>query len=223
MFGGCRADESADPEQGVGGEPVTPRMVEPLDCRDQTDATFLKQFGVGKPATRGKLSTDHADETQIGLDESLPRRRPLVFEKSQLLICGISEAGARYSRLSRQQSRLDSGLQLEHLGMGQQGFGRDIIESRGHAHTLRQSLPPATPTRGKSVDNSPCERRQSRAAQSVLGADAAGVQRLAACLQHHQLGKHLVVLVLFLNRVRTLQARLQRCDGTHHGEELESG
>jgi hypothetical protein len=38
MFGGSRAYEGADPEQGVGGEPVTPRMVEPLDGCDQTDA-----------------------------------------------------------------------------------------------------------------------------------------------------------------------------------------
>ena len=31
MFGGSRAYEGTDPEQGVGGESVTPRMVEPLD------------------------------------------------------------------------------------------------------------------------------------------------------------------------------------------------
>jgi hypothetical protein len=37
----------------------------------------------------------------------------------------------------------------------QQGFGTDIVESLGHAHTLRQSLPLTTPTHGKSVDNQP--------------------------------------------------------------------
>ena len=99
----------------------------------KTDASFLKQFGVGKPATCRKLSTDHADETQIGLDESLPRRHSLGFEKSQLLICRISETGARYPRLSRQQSCFDRVLQLKHLSMRQQGFGGEIVESLGHA------------------------------------------------------------------------------------------
>jgi hypothetical protein len=38
MFGGGRAYERTDPEQGIRGEPVSPRMIEPLDSRDQTDA-----------------------------------------------------------------------------------------------------------------------------------------------------------------------------------------
>jgi hypothetical protein len=38
MFGGRRAYEGTDPEQGVRGEPVPPRMIEPLDSGDQTDA-----------------------------------------------------------------------------------------------------------------------------------------------------------------------------------------
>jgi hypothetical protein len=112
----------------------------------KTDASFLKQFGVGEPGTCRKLSADHPDETQVGVDESLPCRSPLAFEESQLLICRIGEAGARYSRLSRQQACLDRELQLDNLGMGQQGFGRDTVESLGHAHTLRQSLPLATPS-----------------------------------------------------------------------------
>jgi hypothetical protein len=40
---------------------------------------------------------------------------------------------------------------------------------------------------------------------SVFGPNAAGVQCLTACLQYHQLRKHLVVLVLFLDWIRTLQ------------------
>jgi hypothetical protein len=99
----------------------------------KTDASFLKQLRVGKPATCRRLSTDHPDETQIGLDESLPRRRPLVFEESQLLICRISEPGARYSRLSCEQSCFHRALELKHLGMRQEGLGRDIVESLGHA------------------------------------------------------------------------------------------
>ena len=59
----------------------------------KTDASFLKQFGIGKLATCRKLTTDHPDETQVRLDESLPRQGPLVFEESQLLICRISKAG----------------------------------------------------------------------------------------------------------------------------------
>jgi hypothetical protein len=40
MFGGGRADEGTDPEQGVSGEPVTSRMVESLDSCDQLDAAL---------------------------------------------------------------------------------------------------------------------------------------------------------------------------------------
>ena len=40
MFGGGRAYERTDPEQGIRGEPVSPRMIEPLDSRDQLDAAL---------------------------------------------------------------------------------------------------------------------------------------------------------------------------------------
>jgi hypothetical protein len=121
----------------------------------KTDAAFLKQFGIGKLATCRKLATDHPDKTQVGLDESLPRQRSLAFEESQLLICRISETGARYSRFLREQPCFDRALELDNLGVRQQGFRTDIVESLGHAHTLRQSLPLTTPTHGKSVDNQP--------------------------------------------------------------------
>ena len=99
----------------------------------KTDASFLKQFGIGKLAPCRKLATDHPDETQVGLDEPLPRRGPLAFEEYQLLICRISETGTRYSSLSRQQACLDHTLQLDNLGMRQQGFGGNIVEDLGHA------------------------------------------------------------------------------------------
>ena len=99
----------------------------------KADASFLKQFGIGELAPCRKLATDHPDETQVRLDESLPRQGPLVFEESQLLICRISETGARYSCLPCQQACFDRALQLDNLGIRQQGFGRDIVESLGHA------------------------------------------------------------------------------------------
>jgi hypothetical protein len=99
----------------------------------KTDATFLKQFGIGKLAPCRKLATDHPDKTQVGLDEPLPRERPLVFEESQFLICRISETPARRSRISRQQACLDRALQLDYLGMRQGGFSEDSVESLGHA------------------------------------------------------------------------------------------
>jgi hypothetical protein len=68
----------------------------------KTHASFLKEFGSWKSATHCKLSTDHPDKTQVRLDESLPGQGSLVFEQSQLHICGISETGARFSRLSCQ-------------------------------------------------------------------------------------------------------------------------
>jgi hypothetical protein len=71
------------------------------------------------------------------LNESLPCRGSLVFEQSQFHICGISETGARFSRLSCQQASLDRALQLDNLGMGQLRFSRDIVVSLGHAHTVR--------------------------------------------------------------------------------------
>ena len=47
------------------------------------------------------------------------------------------------------------------------------------------------------------------------------MQCLAARLEDHQLGEHLVVLVLLLDRVGALQLGLERGDRTHHGEQLE--
>jgi len=47
------------------------------------------------------------------------------------------------------------------------------------------------------------------------------MQSLAARLEDHQLGEHLVVLVLLLDRVGALQLGLERGNRTHHGEQLE--
>ena len=94
MFGCSCTYERPNPEQGVGGEPVSSRMVEPLDSCDQPDASFLEQFRIGKLATRRKLSTDHPYKPHVGSDESLPCQRSLVFEQSQLLIRRIGETGA---------------------------------------------------------------------------------------------------------------------------------
>jgi hypothetical protein len=80
------------------------------------------------------------------------------------------------------------------------------------ATVFRSSLP-----RSSARDSD--ARRAARI--SVFGADAAGMQGLTSRLQHHQLRKHLVVLVLFLNRVRTLQPGLQRSDGTDDCEQLK--
>jgi hypothetical protein len=40
MLGGSCAYEGTDPVQGIGGKPVTPRMVEPLNGCDQLDAAL---------------------------------------------------------------------------------------------------------------------------------------------------------------------------------------
>jgi hypothetical protein len=109
--------------------------------------------------------------------------------------------------------------------------------------TVQQVLPLATPRRSKSVDNwaspapveiattGPGHRLKKRTGwcrypshgASVFGANAAGVQRLAPRLEHDQLGEHLVVFVLLLNRVRTLQFGFQCRDRPHHREQLKSG
>jgi hypothetical protein len=47
------------------------------------------------------------------------------------------------------------------------------------------------------------------------------MQCLTARLEDHQLGEHLVVFVLLLDRVGALQLGLERGDRTHHGEQLE--
>ena len=129
------------------------------------------------------------------MDESLPCRGSLVFEQSQFHICGISETGARFSRLSCQQASLDRALQLDKLGMGQLRFSRDIVVSLGHAHTVRPPMPLATPTYDKSVDksfaSSLCKahprRRPAQPAYSILCADTAGMQSFTASFQYHQL------------------------------------
>jgi hypothetical protein len=179
----------------------------------KTDASFLKQFGIRKLAPRRKLPADHPHEAQVGLDEPLPRQRPVVFQESQFLVCRIGETDTRYSRLSRQQARLDGTLQLDNLGVCQQGFGRDIVESLGHApHSA------AVATAGNTYSRQICGQPATIGARLIFSADAAGMQRLTACLEHHQLREHLVVFVRLLNWVRTLQPRLQCRDGTHHGQ-----
>jgi hypothetical protein len=116
------------------------------------DASLLEQFRISELATRSKLSADQTDKPQVGSDESLPRQRSLLFEKSQLLVARVCEAGARYSRVACQQASLYGTLQLDNFGVCQQRFiGR--IENFGHADTLRQPVPLATPGNPKSVDN----------------------------------------------------------------------
>jgi len=122
----------------------------------KTEASLLKQLCFRKLATRRKLSTDHSDQTQVGLDESLPGQRSLVFEQDQFLLCGIGKASARQSRSFGQQSGLDYALQLDKLNVGQQWFVGDVVVSLDHAHTVRQMSPLATPTNSKSVDKLLC-------------------------------------------------------------------
>ena len=64
----------------------------------------------------------------------------------------ISETGARYPRLSRQQSCFDRTLQLKHLSMRQQGFGREIVESLGHARHSEAVTTAGNTYSRKSVD-----------------------------------------------------------------------
>jgi hypothetical protein len=84
----------------------------------KTEASLLKQVGIGKLATRRELPPDHPDETQVGLDESLPRRRSLIFEQSQFLLGRVGKARTRQSRISRQQAGLDRALELDKLSGG---------------------------------------------------------------------------------------------------------
>jgi hypothetical protein len=102
-------------------------------------------------ATRGKLSADQTDKPQVGSDESLPSQRSLLFEKPQLLVGRVCEAGARGSRITCQKASLYGALEFDNFGVCQQWFiGR--IENFGHADTLRQPVPLATPSNPKSVD-----------------------------------------------------------------------
>jgi hypothetical protein len=121
-------------------------------------ASFLKQLGIGKLATGRKLSTDHPDETQIGLDEPLPGQRSLIFEQSQFLLGRIGKAHTRQWCISRQQAGLDDALELDKLGRGQLVFVGNIVVGINHAHTVRQRPQLATPSSPKSVDNLSCPR-----------------------------------------------------------------
>ncbi len=111
----------------------------------KTEASLLEQLGGWKLATRRKLPADHANETQVGLDESLPGQRSLIFEQSQFLFGRIGKAPTRQSRISRQQARLDDPLELDKLGGGQLGFVGNVVMGLEHAHTVRQPPPLATP------------------------------------------------------------------------------
>jgi hypothetical protein len=46
----------------------------------KADAALLKQFRIGKPAPRCVLPTDHADEPEVGSNESFPSLLSMVFE-----------------------------------------------------------------------------------------------------------------------------------------------
>jgi hypothetical protein len=119
----------------------------------KADASLLEQFRIGKLAPRRELSADHPDKPQVGSDESLPRQRTLIFEQSQLLVRGISETCACHSSIPRQQAGFDRPLQLDNVGVCQQRFMSCIVGELGHAHTLKQWVPLATPSNSKSVDN----------------------------------------------------------------------
>jgi hypothetical protein len=118
----------------------------------KADASLLEQFRISELATRGKLSADQTDKPQVGSDESLPSQRALLFEKPQLLVGRVSEAGARYSRFTCQEASLHVALQLDNFGVCQQRFVGRIVENSGHADTLRQPVPFATPSSPRSVD-----------------------------------------------------------------------
>jgi hypothetical protein len=117
------------------------------------NASLLEQFSISKLATRRKLSTDHPHQPQVGSDESLPSQGSLLFEESQLLVRRVCEAGARDSRITCQQASFYRALQLDNLALCQQRFISRIFGDLGHADTLKQRVPLATPSNPKSVDN----------------------------------------------------------------------
>jgi len=84
----------------------------------KTEASLLKQVGIGKLATRSKLPTDHPDKTQVGLDEPLPCQRSLIFEQSQFLLGRVGKARTRESRISCQHAGFDCALELDKLCSG---------------------------------------------------------------------------------------------------------
>jgi hypothetical protein len=181
VFGRSSAYEGADPEQGVRGEPVTSRVVESLDRRDQPNTPLLEQFSIPKLATRRKLSTDHPYQSQVGSDESLPSQRSLFFEKSQLLVRRVYEAGARYSRVTGQQASLYGALQLDNLGMCQQRFVGRIVGNSGHADTLSQPVPLATLVTG-NLWISQVQRDAAAGHQSLCSLPVAHYQALSSSL-----------------------------------------
>ena len=82
----------------------------------KADAALLKQFRIGKPAPRCVLPTDHADEPEVGSNESFPSLLSMVFENFQFLFGRISETGTGYPDIARQQASLDRPLELNDLG-----------------------------------------------------------------------------------------------------------
>jgi hypothetical protein len=158
-------------------------MIEPLDGREQPDASLLEQFSISKLGARRKLSTDHPHQPQVGPDESLPSQRTPFFEESQFLVRRVCEAGTRHSCITCQQASLYRALQLDSFAVRQQRFIGRIIGDLGHADTLKQRVSLATPSNPKSVDNWSLREREA----SVLGPNAAGMQSFATRLQHHQL------------------------------------
>jgi len=107
------------------------------------NASLLEQFRISKLATRGKLSTDHPYQPQVGSDEALPSQRSVLFEKSQLLVRRVCEAGTRCSRITRQQASLYRALQLENFAMCQQWFVGRILGKSGHARHSAAAGPPS--------------------------------------------------------------------------------
>jgi hypothetical protein len=136
------------------------------------NASLLEQFRISKLATRGKLSTDHPYQPQVGSDEALPSQRSVLFEKSQLLVRRVCETGTRRSRITCQQASLYRALQLDNFARCQQRFLGRILGDLGHADTLKQRVPLATPSNPKSVDNWSLREREA----SVFSANAAGMQ-----------------------------------------------
>jgi hypothetical protein len=149
------------------------------------NAPLLEQFSSSELTTRRKLSTDHPYQPQVGSDESLPSQRSLLFEKSQLRVRRVCEAGARYSRVTCQQASLYGALQLDNLGMRQQRFVGRIVGKSGHADTLSQPVPLATPSNPKSVDN-PAPARCCSSASILCPSRIAHDQALSSSLSRRR-------------------------------------
>jgi hypothetical protein len=72
-------------------------------------------------------------------------------------------------------------LQLDNFARCQQRFVGRIVGDLGHADTLKQRVPLATPSNPKSVDNWSLREREA----SVFSANAASMQSFATRLLHH--------------------------------------